>query len=171
MHTHQTGYFPQRSLSQTSASSTSSRGSQRTQVKMHTRKSSNPISSKLFRGRSKSPMPIDIPMSSHSRQSSGASQPHDVPRSAPETSFLDQHLRSTSPVQMSPDNASPRSPKPDFGSKGSSLTRKNSDDYRRLNGTINHCGRHANDWLFGGFSVRETVRDGIEKLRNHDKEG
>jgi hypothetical protein len=22
---------------------------------------------------------------------------------------------------------------------------------------INHCGRHANDWLFNGFSVRETA--------------
>ncbi|OJD10839.1 hypothetical protein ACJ73_09680 [Blastomyces percursus] len=40
--------------------------------------------------------------------------------------------------------------------------RKNSgggslSENRRLSGTVNHCGRHANDWLFGGFSVRESV--------------
>lgn len=32
---------------------------------------------------------------------------------------------------------------------------------------MNHCGRHANDWLFGGFSVRESVG----KLWNGANEG
>jgi hypothetical protein len=35
--------------------------------------------------------------------------------------------------------------------------RKGSSDYKRLSGTVSHCGRHSNDWLFGGFSVRESV--------------
>jgi hypothetical protein len=72
---------------------------------------------------------------------------------------------------MSPQATSPQSPKQEYITKrGSTPTRKSSDDYRRYSGTVNHCGRHSNDWLFGGFSVRETVRDGIEKFRHHDKE-
>lgn len=27
---------------------------------------------------------------------------------------------------------------------------------KRLSGTVNQRGRHGNDWLFGGFSVRES---------------
>jgi len=42
-------------------------------------------------------------------------------------------------------------------------------DYRRYSGTINHYGRHSNEWLFNNFSVRDTVRDGIEKLRHHPR--
>ncbi|KAJ5595249.1 uncharacterized protein N7459_001457 [Penicillium hispanicum] len=161
--------YPQRSLSQTSATTTSSRSTRRSDEKKHTRKTSNPLASKLFRSRSKSPTPVEIPQH-HSRQhSSSVSQPRDIPRSNPDTYFDRDH--STSPVQMSPDNASPRSAKGEFHSERPyTPTRKNSDDYRRYSGTINHCGRHSNDWLFGGFSVRDTVREGIEKLRNHDKE-
>lgn len=66
---------------------------------------------------------------------------------------------------MSRDSSSVRSPKPDASTK-----RKNSGDYRRYSGAVNHYGRHSNDWLFGGFSVRETVREGIEKMRHSDKE-
>ncbi len=29
---------------------------------------------------------------------------------------------------------------------------------RKTSGTTSHCGRHSNDWLFGGISVRETVK-------------
>jgi hypothetical protein len=72
---------------------------------------------------------------------------------------------------MSPHASSPQSPKQEYTTKReSNPTRRNSDDYRRYSGTVNHYGRHSNDWLFGGFSVRETVRDGFEKLRHHDKE-
>lgn len=72
---------------------------------------------------------------------------------------------------MSPESTSPRSPQAEYIAKRASTpTRKNSDDYRRYSGTVNHCGRHSNDWLFGGFSVRETVASGLEKLRNNDKE-
>ena len=162
--------IPLRSLSQTSATSTSSRASHSTEKK-HARKVSNPVASRILRGRSKSPTPIDIPQGNHSRQhSSGMSQPQDIPRSNPEASYFDHE--SASPVEMSPDNASPRSHKSEYTTKRPSTPpRRNSNDYRRYSGTINHCGRHSNDWLFGGFSVRDTVRGGIEKLRSHhDKE-
>ncbi|KAH8690135.1 hypothetical protein BGW36DRAFT_390267 [Talaromyces proteolyticus] len=85
---------------------------------------------------------------------------------------------STSPVQTSsPSELSPTSSVfptrpalshhsrvPSDGSVGSSA-RTRSDGYKRYSGTLNHYGRHSNDWLFGGFSVRDTVRDGIEKLK------
>ncbi|GLI78414.1 hypothetical protein PoHVEF18_006729 [Penicillium ochrochloron] len=162
--------YPKRSLSQTSATTCSSRSTQRSDEKKRDRKLSNPLASKLFRSGSKSPTPIDIPKS-HKRQSSASvSNPRDIPRSAPGSSYFDQHHRSHSPDQMSPEATSPQSPKQEYAKRASTPTRKNSDDYRRYSGTVNHYGRHSNDWLFGGFSVRGTVRDGIEKLRHHDKE-
>lgn len=162
--------YPKRSRSQTSATTCSSRSTQRSEEKKHGRTLSNPLASKLFRSGNKSPTPIDTPKQ-HQRQSSAcASHPRDIPRSAPEHSYFDHH-RSQSPDQMSPRAASPQSPKQEYTTKHApTTTRKNSDDYRRYSGTVNHYGRHSNDWLFGGFSVRETVRDGIEKLRHHDKE-
>lgn len=167
---YQSGYYPKRSSSQTSSTTTSSRGSQRSNEKKHSRHSSNPLTSKLFRSRSNSPTPIEIPMTHLRQHSSSMSQPRDIPRSTP--GYFDQHYRSTSPVDISPESTSPRSPKPEYTTKRASTpTHKNSDDYRRLSGTINHCGRHSNDWLFGGFSVRETVASGLEKLRHNDKEG
>ncbi|KAN0069144.1 hypothetical protein V8E54_012773 [Elaphomyces granulatus] len=54
-------------------------------------------------------------------------------------------------------------------SQQDSSRRNTSDDYRRYSGTVNHYGRHSNEWLFNGFSVRDTVRDGIEKLRHHPR--
>jgi hypothetical protein len=51
----------------------------------------------------------------------------------------------------------------------SSYPRKSGEDYRRYSGTVNHYGRHSNDWLFGGFSLRDTVREGVDRLR-HGKE-
>lgn len=168
---YQSGRYPKRSLSQTSATTTSSWGSQRSNEKKHSRHSSNPLSSKLFRSSSRSPTPIEIPLT-HLRQAcSSMSQPRDIPRSTPASSYFDQGYRSGSPVDMSPESTSPRSPQAEYIAKRASTpTRKNSDDYRRYSGTVNHCGRHSNDWLFGGFSVRETVASGLEKLRNNDKE-
>ncbi|KAJ6161115.1 hypothetical protein N7470_004511 [Penicillium chermesinum] len=97
-------------------------------------------------------------------------QPQDIPRSNADASYFDQDHYSGS-ADMSADNGSPRSFKGEFPIKRSaSPTHRHSDDYRRYTGTVNHYGRHSNDWLFGGFSVRDTVRDGIEKLRHHDKE-
>ncbi|KAJ6108160.1 hypothetical protein N7523_009483 [Penicillium sp. IBT 18751x] len=167
---YQSGYYPKRSSSQTSSTSTSSQGSQHSNEKRHTRHSSNPLTSKLFRTKSRAPNPIEIPMTDLRQHSSSMSQPCDIPRRTP--GYFDQHYRSNSSVDMSPESTPPRSPKMEYTSKRASIsTRKASDDYRRLSGTINHCGRHSNDWLFGGFSVRETVANGLEKLRHNDKEG
>ncbi|KAJ5460352.1 uncharacterized protein N7458_001904 [Penicillium daleae] len=138
--------YPKRSLSQTSTTTCSSRSTQRSDEKKRSRNLSNPLASKLFRPGSKSPTPIEIPKQ-HKRQSSATPGPN------------------VSPGYF------PQSPKQEYITKRASTpTRKSSDDYRRYSGTVNHCGRHSNDWLFGGFSVRETVRDGIEKFRHHDKE-
>ncbi|OJJ01730.1 hypothetical protein ASPVEDRAFT_150526 [Aspergillus versicolor CBS 583.65] len=59
--------------------------------------------------------------------------------------------RTHSPVQMS------RS-----GSSGSTNSYRSTDDRRRYDNTVYHYGRHSNYWLFGGFSVRDTVRDGVD---------
>ncbi|OQD82832.1 hypothetical protein PENANT_c019G05380 [Penicillium antarcticum] len=132
----------------------------------HSKKQDKPsLSSKIFR--SKSPAPIDIPKRRY-RQDSNISQPRDIPRSNPDCSYFPNHrYHSTSPTEMFPTISSPRSPKPDCTTKQDFSSRK---DYRRYSGTVNHYGRHSNDWLFGGFSVRETVREGIEKLRSSEKD-
>lgn len=159
MHT-QSNIYPKRSLSQTSATSTSSHTSQFSQEKKRS-KLSNSLS-KVFR--SNSPAPIDIPTSHQNTMS----QPRDIPQSNHKSSYFpDQDYTSTSPIQMP---SSMGSPKADCPKRASTPTRKNSDDYKRYSGTVNHYGRHSNDWLFGGFSVRDTVRDSLDKLRSQDKE-
>ncbi|KAJ5756024.1 hypothetical protein N7533_005567 [Penicillium manginii] len=165
---YQSGQYPKRSLSQTSTTTTSSRDSQHSNEKKHSSTSSNPIT-RRFRSASKPLHPIAIPQSHSRPKSVSMSQPRDIPRSAPHNTYFDQDHGSTSPVQMSPDESSPRSPKGDFDPKRAPTpTRKNSGDHKRYSGTINHYGRHSNDWLFGGFSVRETVRDSFDKLRNKE---
>ncbi|EYE96856.1 uncharacterized protein EURHEDRAFT_410651 [Aspergillus ruber CBS 135680] len=77
--------------------------------------------------------------------------------------------RSASPVQMSPRSSFSSLSRSDSHSR--KHTRKTSSDYRRYNGTVNHYGRHSNDWLFGGFSLRDTVRGGVERLRHHGSHG
>lgn len=119
---------------------------------------------KFFRSRSKSPAPETI------RKSTTA----DMRRSpSPEaTSYLENTRRVVSPTPVSPYGRSPASPQRSRAEKRNSYgSRKSSNDYRRYSGTINHYGRHSNDWLFGGFSLRDTVRDGVERLlHNDDKE-
>ena len=69
--------------------------------------------------------------------------------------------RTNSPPPMSPDTMSSTSPVETSTKKkrhsNSYSARKSSSDYKRLSGTVQHRGRHANDWLFGGFSVRDQV--------------
>ncbi|KAL2863693.1 uncharacterized protein BJX67DRAFT_384391 [Aspergillus lucknowensis] len=101
-------------------------------------------------------MPIEIPKS-RNRQSSSSSQSRDIPPT--NHSYFDQNYRSTSPVQISPDASSPRFSKPESIKRVSNPTRKSSDDYRRYSGTVNHCGRHSNDWLFGGLRYRDSGAD------------
>ena len=43
---------------------------------------------------------------------------------------------------------------------------------RHSTGTYMECGRHGNDWLFGGFSITETVKDLVGKRSGaHGGEG
>jgi hypothetical protein len=70
-------------------------------------------------------------------------------------SFTSPELDRTSSTKPSPGLRTPTSPR--------------HDDYRRYSGTVNHYGRHSNDWLFGGFSVRDSVRDGIDRFFHHEE--
>lgn len=74
--------------------------------------------------------------------------------------------RTNSPPPLSPDMMSPVSLAETSASASTSKkkrhsssysVRKSSSDGKRLSGTVHHRGRHANDWLFGGFSVRDQV--------------
>jgi hypothetical protein len=55
------------------------------------------------------------------------------------------------------------------GSSGSTNSYRSTDDRRRYDNTVYHYGRHSNYWLFGGFSVRDTVRDGVDWVRQQKK--
>ena len=130
----------------------------------HTRSSSHSLSlpaTKLFRSRSKSPTPINTRRSTLDSQSqSYTSSPTQM--SPTELSYA---KRGSDPSSHSNSYSSSHS----RSSSGSHPQphRRSSDDYRRFNGTVYHYGRHSNDWLFGGFSVRDTLRDGVDKLRSH----
>ncbi|KAL4933287.1 uncharacterized protein BDV17DRAFT_251521 [Aspergillus undulatus] len=63
--------------------------------------------------------------------------------------------RTESPVQMT--------------RSGSNNSRTSTESRRRYDNTVYHYGRHSNYWLFGGFSVRDTVRDGVDWLRQQKK--
>ncbi|KAL2863401.1 uncharacterized protein BJX67DRAFT_384719 [Aspergillus lucknowensis] len=98
-----------------------------------------------------------------------------TPRSKPaeiNTSFSltadDRLCRTESPLQMSP---SSRCSSPALISRrsGSYSSRKSSEDRRRYDNTVYHYGRHSNYWLFGGFSVRDTIRDGVDWIRQQKK--
>ncbi|KAL4920069.1 hypothetical protein BDW62DRAFT_199159 [Aspergillus aurantiobrunneus] len=45
---------------------------------------------------------------------------------------------------------------------GSHNSQNSTRSRRRYDNTVYHYGRHSNYWLFGGFSVRDTVRDGVD---------
>ncbi|EAL93689.2 hypothetical protein KXW98_008836 [Aspergillus fumigatus] len=131
-----------------------------------------PSGARLFRSRSKSRATIgaELPVN-RTRRSTSDSYGGTIPRSIP-TSTDNIPRRSTSPTAMSPiEPTNPSSPGLQKRHSGSysSQSRKSGDDYRRYSGTVNHYGRHSNDWLFGGFSLRDTVREGVDRLR-HGKE-
>lgn len=90
----------------------------------------------IFRSRSKSPR--RPPPTAIDTKSTGPSSPPP-----------------TRPVRIgSEPTVSPTSPNyPTSPSRPSTLKRA-----RKTSGTTSHCGRHSNDWLFGGISVRETVK-------------
>lgn len=83
------------------------------------------------------------------------SRPNPTPRSVPKK----RHASTSSATSA----FSPTTSRKNTGS--SSWSTK--DNTKRLSGTVNHRGRHANDWLFGGFSLRDQVA----KLWGRDKEG
>ncbi|BCR89738.1 uncharacterized protein ACHE_50936A [Aspergillus chevalieri] len=98
--------------------------------------------------------------------------PSDISTSTTLVNLPRMTQRSASPVQMSPRSSFSSLSRSDSHSrKHVRHSRKTSDDYRRYNGTVNHYGRHSNDWLFGGFSLRDTVRGGVERLRHHNHHG
>lgn len=135
----------------------------------------------LTRIRSRSPRPrASSPSGDRQRRRSPSPLSPDLatgPQSASPASPLSPSSvdRIYSPSDMSP-TSSPYPQRPGIGharfsdattSTMESPDRVRSDSYKRYSGTINHYGRHSNDWLFGGFSVRDTLKDGIEKLKGY----
>ncbi|GAM39976.1 hypothetical protein TCE0_034f11961 [Talaromyces pinophilus] len=133
----------------------------------------------LTRIRSRSPLPRSSSPSADNKrrrsppplQSSSAVSTSTSPTSPLSPSSIE---RTYSPTDMSP-TSSHHPQRPNMGHRDASSStidsseRSRSDSYKRYSGTINHYGRHSNDWLFGGFSVRDTLRDGIEKLKGHNE--
>ncbi|KAJ0426920.1 hypothetical protein BJY00DRAFT_306911 [Aspergillus carlsbadensis] len=80
----------------------------------------------------------------------------------------DRLHRTESPLQIT---SSSRRNSPTYSNRtsGSYNSRKSSEDRRRYDNTVYHYGRHSNYWLFGGFSVRDTVRDGVDWIRQQKK--
>ncbi|PWY71708.1 hypothetical protein BO70DRAFT_121344 [Aspergillus heteromorphus CBS 117.55] len=138
----QTSNTLKRAFSHSSSTSTSTSSSTTTTTtKPSTRKNTRFSRAKRFlRSRSTSP-----------------SSSLDIPRSTP------SHPHST----MTPAAMSPRSSLDSMDHPHTKQSAPARDDYRRYSGTVNHYGRHSNDWLFGGFSLRDTVRGGVDRLRHH----
>lgn len=124
-------------------------------------------SGKFFssRARSDSPTPTDLALEVSRSRTRHRAETLDIPRSHPPTEYSAR--RSASPRPMSPTHSQDPSLTAQKRVSGSYTysPRRSGDDYRRYSGTVNHYGRHSNDWLFGGFSLRDTVRDGVDKLR------
>lgn len=117
---------------------------------------------RFFRSRSSSPAPMQVQTGA---TSSTAAYRDTRNHSRSRAASAEHPQRTTSPVPMSPGSRpqSPASPfRSGFAKHGRHPSRVSSngseDDWKRYNGTVNHLGRHGNDWLFGGFSVRDTIR-------------
>ena len=165
-------------LSSTASTSSSNNTSQGHYSSKGTRESSHGFSTSLslpssssrrFRPRPQSLTPDDGISVDSARRSNTPMDPR-----YSTSQFTNMSQRAASPDQMSP-RSSISSNRSDYRKQREHTHRSNraSTDYRRYNGTVNHYGRHSNDWLFGGFSLRDTVRDGVDKLRHHGhgKEG
>ncbi|KKZ62856.1 hypothetical protein EMCG_02790 [[Emmonsia] crescens] len=149
-------------------------------------------SRRFFQHRSKSPLPAPIDTSvagtttTTTSSSSSKANNSDTTSSSTSTPFTYLHSghRTSSPPPLvasptslySPATTTTPTPTRAMHKRHSNpyghTKRKSSgggslSDNRRLSGTVNHRGRHANDWLFGGFSVRESVG----KLWNGANEG
>lgn len=129
----------------------------------------------LTRIRSRSPLPRS------SSQAANEKHRHSPPPNAVPTA-AEASQSPTSPLESmhSPSNYSPTSPQhappgPGFShhsrsSRAVELSkRSHSDNYKRYSGTVNHCGRHSNEWLFGGFSLRDSVRHRIDMMKGQSE--
>lgn len=128
----------------------------------------------LTRIRSRSPLPRS------SSQAANEKHRHSPPPTAVPTA-AEASQSPTFPLESmdSPSDYSPTSPqhapRPGFSHHSRSASaveqskRSRSDNYKRYSGTVNHCGRHSNEWLFGGFSVRDSVRHGIDKMKGQSE--
>lgn len=180
----QTGQREHRlSLTLASSASTSSNTSQSYQPSVKTKRTSkrhsNPVHlpsshPRRFHRSSRSPAPennVDDSNSSNLQRLNSFQSPEDPHNST--SQFTDMSQRASSFDQVSP-RSSISSYRSDYQRQQENSHRSTkSSDYRRYNGTVNHYGRHSNDWLFGGFSLRDTVRGGVDRLRHHGhgKEG
>ncbi|MCJ1352035.1 MAG: hypothetical protein MMC33_002019 [Icmadophila ericetorum] len=82
--------------------------------------------------------------------------------------------RASSSAIVSPTSTSPTTPyderarfaqrvnSSDSSSSSSSLQSRSRE--KRHSGTVTPCGRHANEWLFNDFSVRETIRNTVRHI-------
>lgn len=166
---HQSDHCPSLTFSSTASTSSSGNTSQGHYSYKGTKKSSHRSSSSLSLPSSSSRrirdgIPVDSACSCNNPEN---------PRDST-SQYTDMSRRAASPDQMSP-RSSISSNRSDYRKQRDHTHRSSraSADYRRYNGTVNHYGRHSNDWLFGGFSLRDTVRDGVDRLRHHGhgKEG
>ncbi|KAK2733424.1 hypothetical protein FQN57_002120 [Myotisia sp. PD_48] len=110
------------------------------------------------RVRSKSPHPIDTVTGQHHQHY------HQYEQASPDgnqnQNFHMSPQTTSSPSPMYSDGTmSPTSPTEPSKKKrhSSSSTSRKSSDHKRRSSTLSHYGRHGNDWLFGGYSVRDHV--------------
>ncbi|DAA75479.1 TPA_exp: Uncharacterized protein A8136_1553 [Trichophyton benhamiae CBS 112371] len=106
---------------------------------------------------------------SHSRSRS-QSRPKS-PAPAPIDTSTSHHLthggqQTTSPTHMvSPELNTPDSAADECQKKKRHSRKSSSSNHKRRSSTMTQVGRHGNDWLFNGFSVR----DHVGKFLDHDK--
>ncbi|EFQ99414.1 hypothetical protein MGYG_02425 [Nannizzia gypsea CBS 118893] len=106
---------------------------------------------------------------SHSRSRSQSRAKSPAP--APIDTSTDHHIahagqQVTSPTQiMSPELNTPDSATDECQKKKRHSRKSSGSNHKRRSSTMTQVGRHGNDWLFNGFSVR----DHVGKFLDHDK--
>lgn len=78
---------------------------------------------------------------------------------SPNPTAIDTKCANMKGENQSPMERKPSSPSPTTAQHPKPPVKRNST------GTFSDCGRHSNDWLFNGFSVKETAR-GLLKRRD-----
>ncbi|KAF3482753.1 uncharacterized protein GIQ15_02077 [Arthroderma uncinatum] len=105
---------------------------------------------------------------SHSRSNSRsrAKSPAPAPIDTNASQLAHSGQRTTSPTLMSPEITSPDSAAEECQKKKRHSRKSSSSNHKRRSSTMTQVGRHGNDWLFNGFSVR----DHVGKLLDNEKE-